>query len=161
MINEKVADFYSKIYKINCIGLRFFTVFGPWGRPDMFIMKLLIANKSEKLFELNNSGNHYRDFTSINDVNFILEKLCSKKTINHQIFNVCSNSPVFIKSIVKFIKKHKGNLNINNVPKNKTDVYKTHGDNSKIINFLKLKKFSHFKNELKKNLDWFDSQNIL
>ena len=161
LINERIADFYSRIHGLSSIGLRFFTVFGPWGRPDMFIIKLLLSNKNKKLFELNNSGNHYRDFTSINDVNPIVEKLCNKKITQHQIFNVCSNKPIFIKSLVRFIKKYKKNLNIKNISKNEADVYKTHGDNSKIINFLKLKKFSQFHNELKKILNWFDSQNIL
>ena len=47
LLNERVADYYSKIHNINCIGLRFFTVFGPWGRPDMFIIKLLNSIKKK------------------------------------------------------------------------------------------------------------------
>tara|TARA_B100001059_G_scaffold229634_1_gene262510 strand:+ start:373 stop:1338 length:966 start_codon:yes stop_codon:yes gene_type:complete len=161
LINEKIAEYFSRMYKINCIGLRFFTAFGPWGRPDMFILKLLIANEKKKFFQLNNSGNHYRDFTSINDINHIIEKLCMKKINKNHIFNICSNRPIFIKKLIKIIEKYKGKLKIKNIPKNKADVYKTHGDNKKILNFLKLKKFSKFENDLKKTIEWFNKKNII
>ena len=158
LINEKIADYYSRIYNINSVGLRFFTVFGAWGRPDMFIIKLLNKNKSNKVFQLNNSGIHYRDFTSINDIVKILDKLSRKKIIKHNVFNVCANRPIFIKSLIEMLKKHKGTLNIRNIPRNKADVFKTHGDNSKIVKYLNLKKFSKFEDELKKTIDWFDTQ---
>ena len=158
LINEKIADYYSRIYNINSVGLRFFTVFGAWGRPDMFIIKLLNKNKSNKVFQLNNSGIHYRDFTSINDIVLILEKLSRKKIIKHNVFNVCANRPIFIKSLIEMLKKYKGTLNIRNIPRNKADVFKTHGDNSKIVKYLNLKKFSKFEDELKKTVEWFDSQ---
>jgi len=112
-------------------------------------------------FQLNNSGNHYRDFTSINDINHIIEKLCMKKINKNHIFNICSNRPIFIKKLIKIIEKYKGKLKIKNIPKNKADVYKTHGDNKKILNFLKLKKFSKFENDLKKTIEWFNKKNII
>lgn len=160
LINEKIAEFYSKAFKINSIGLRFFTIYGPWGRPDMFILKLLIANKLKKTFNLNNAGNHYRDFTSINDVNIILEKLCKKKIKKSYVFNICSNKPIYIKYLIKLIQKYKGKLKIKNIPKNKADVFKTHGDNKKIMKFLNFKKFSSFEIELKKTIKWFDFYNM-
>jgi UDP-glucuronate 4-epimerase len=161
LINEKIAEYFFKNNNIPSIGLRFFTVFGPWGRPDMFILKLLTLNKKKNFFQLNNSGNHYRDFTSINDINIILEKLCKKKITRNYIFNVCSNRPIYIKTLVKMIEKYKGKLKIKNIPKNKADVYKTHGNNRKILNYLKINKFSNFEVELKKTIDWFNNQNII
>ena len=158
LINEKIADYYSRIYNINSVGLRFFTVFGAWGRPDMFIIKLLSKNRNKKVFQLNNSGIHYRDFTSINDIVDILEKLSRKKIVKHNVFNICANKPIFIKSLIDKLKKYKGTLNIRNIPRNKADVFKTHGDNSKIVKYLKLKKFSKFEDELKETIEWFDSQ---
>jgi len=158
LINEKIADYYSRIYDINSVGLRFFTVFGAWGRPDMLIIKLLNKNKNKKVFQLNNSGIHYRDFTSINDIVEILEKLSRKKFVKHNVFNICANKPIFIKSLIEMLKKYKGTLNIRNSPRNKADVFKTHGDNSKIVKYLNLKNFSKFEDELKKTIEWFDSQ---
>jgi len=73
--NEEMAVIYSKMYNLNFIGLRFFTVFGEWGRPDMFFLKLLNSIFLKKIFYLNNNGFHYRDFTYVGDVVKILEKL--------------------------------------------------------------------------------------
>ena len=64
-LNEKIAEFFNRVYDYNITGLRFFTVYGEWGRPDMFIMKLLKANENKLFFNLNNKGNHFRDFTYI------------------------------------------------------------------------------------------------
>ncbi len=82
-INEEMADVFANQFKISMIGLRFFTVYGEWGRPDMFMMKYLNSsfNTTEK-FYLNNYGNHTRDFTYIEDVCKILKKLIFSKKKN-------------------------------------------------------------------------------
>ena len=94
-INEEMAEIFSNQYDISFIGLRFFTVYGEWGRPDMFLMKYLTSSYDKKSnFYLNNYGKHTRDFTYILDVSKIISKLVfSKKKLNHEIFNVCSNKP--------------------------------------------------------------------
>ena len=84
-----MAEYYSKKFKIPYIGLRFFTIYGKWGRPDMFILKTLIENDKNKTFYLNNHGNHLRDFTSIKDVIKICTKIFYKKFSNNKIYNVC------------------------------------------------------------------------
>ena len=66
--NELIAHAYSSLYKINTIGLRFFTVYGPWGRPDMSLFlftKKILKNKKIDVF---NYGKHFRDFTFIDDI---------------------------------------------------------------------------------------------
>ena len=77
--NEEIAEVFLQNTSIKCIGLRFFTVFGEWGRPDMLVYKYLqsIFNKRKK-FYLNNYGNHTRDFTYIKDVCEIMYKLLKK-----------------------------------------------------------------------------------
>ena len=83
------------------IGLRFFTIYGPWGRPDMMIMKYLIASKKNKDFMLFNKGNHYRDFTYIDDAIEICESLLNKKTKKRfDIFNICSSRPLHITRVL-------------------------------------------------------------
>jgi len=72
--NENLAKFYKKKYDFNICGLRFFTVYGKWGRPDMFLFKLLKAYKKKTFIELNNYGNHKRDFTYSGDVIKVLFK---------------------------------------------------------------------------------------
>ena len=66
--NELMAYSYSKLYGIKTIGLRFFTVYGPWGRPDMAYFSFAEKIKNGKTIEIFNHGNHYRDFTYIDDI---------------------------------------------------------------------------------------------
>jgi len=156
-LNEEIADYYSKYFKINCIGMRFFTVFGEWGRPDMFILKLLSYHSVKKTFELNNNGDHYRDFTSIKDVLNILKILIKKKTKNHQVFNICSDRPILVSKLLKSIEKKVGKIKIKNIKRNSADVYKTHGNNKKILKFCALKKkdLTNFDTELEKLISWY------
>ena len=103
--NEEMAQIYSELYGVKTIGLRFFSVFGEWGRPDMIIFKLLKAIKDNKKFYLNNYGNHYRDFTYIKDVIEALDKLRKINFSNKKsfIFNICSNKSVKVSSMINFI----------------------------------------------------------
>ena len=164
-LNEEIAEYYSKHFKLNCIGMRFFTVYGEWGRPDMFILKLLSYHSNNKIFELNNKGDHYRDFTSINDVLNIIKILIKKRTKNHQIFNICSNNPILVSKLLKIIEKRTGKIRIKNIKKNSADVYKTHGDNQKIMKFCGIKKqdLANFDTELEKLISWYkiiEKQNL-
>ena len=87
--NEVMATAYSNLYKIKTVGLRFFTVYGPWGRPDMALFKFtknIIEGKKINLF---NKGNHIRDFTYIDDIVEAIFKLVIKKNFPKQkIYNV-------------------------------------------------------------------------
>ena len=77
--NEIFAEIYSKFYGLNITGLRFFTVYGEWGRPDMFILKYLdSANKNNKFYYYN-KGNYFRDFTYIEDAIKLIEPLIYSK----------------------------------------------------------------------------------
>ena len=81
--NEKLAKIYGNKFKLNLIGLRFFTVYGEWGRPDMLLFKILKSYKKNKTFYLNNKGDHFRDFTYIKDVISILYNLIFIKKFKH------------------------------------------------------------------------------
>ena len=155
ILNEKMADYYSKKFKIPYIGLRFFTIYGKWGRPDMFILKTLIENDKNKIFYLNNHGNHLRDFTSIKDVIKICTKIFYKKFSNNKIYNVCSNNPQKIKKVFELIQKEYGNIKYKNIEKNNADVLNTHGDNSFIKKDIKIKRFENFKTELVDIIKWY------
>ena len=106
--NEETADLFFDNNQISAVGLRFFTVFGTWGRPDMLMFKYLKSffNKNSKFF-LNNYGNHIRDFTFIEDVNLILYKLLKKNIPSgNTLFNICSSNPIKITKILKLIDKN-------------------------------------------------------
>ena len=81
-------------------GLRFFTVYGPFGRPDMALFKFTKKTIENKSINLYNKGNHTRDFTYIDDVVTSLIKFIkkpSKKKIPYQVFNISNNNPVKLK----------------------------------------------------------------
>jgi len=161
VINEDLANFMSKKYKINFIGLRFYTVFGPWGRPDMFLFKIFKCIFLKKKFFLNNKGNHERDFTFINDVISMMVLLMRKKTNNkHEIFNICSNNPQNILKISNYIKKNLGNFKIKFVKKHSADVFKTHGNNLKVKKITNYKKFSNVQDAIKLTFEWYKQNHI-
>ena len=132
------------------IGLRFFTIYGKFGRPDMFIYKFLKSCLSNLTFQLNNYGDHKRDFTHIDDVTNIIKGLILKKIREkYQIFNVCSNKPINLKLLISKIKKIlKINNKIINNKRQNVDVLNTHGDNTKIKKYLKIKKFKNILEEI-------------
>ncbi len=158
-INEIMCESYSRIYKINIIGLRFFTVFGEWGRPDMLIFKYLKSNLDKKDFFLNSNGQHFRDFTYINDVLDILKKMLYLKTNkNYEVFNICSNNPKKIINVIKKINRWNNNFKFkikNSKNLNKIEVVKTHGDNKKILKLLKKFKYTNFDKALNNTIKWY------
>ena len=161
-LNEDIAKDVSNISKMKIIGLRFFTIYGKWGRPDMFIFSLLKAAKEKKIYYLNNYGKHVRDFTHIDDVIIIINKLIVKKiNKNFQIFNICSNDPIKMNVLISEIQNYiKNKAIIKRVGHNKVEVFKTHGDNSKIKKYLNIKKFKNIITELKKIIDWYEDKKI-
>jgi len=161
IINELNANIWCKILKIPILGLRFFTVYGEWGRPDMFIIKLLNRYSKNKMFHLNKSGNHDRDFTHINDVVRICYRLMKKKSEKkHLVFNICRGKTINIKKISEYFKTMFPNIKIKNVKANKADVHKTHGSNLKIKKYLNYNKFVDFNYGLVKIITWFKEYKI-
>jgi len=136
------------------IGLRFFTVYGEWGRPDMMILKLLDAAYKKQKFYLNNSGNHWRDFTYIDDVVNILEILIKKKYRSNQIFNICCGKPIFVRKLVNTISKKILFNKMINTKLNKFEVHKTHGKNNKVIKFTRVRKFTNVYEKLDSIIAW-------
>ena len=161
-LNEIIANDLSKISKMKFIGLRFFTIYGIWGRPDMLIFKYLKKSFNKKTFYLNNFGNHWRDFTHIDDAINIIDKLIKKKIKNnYMIFNICSNNPINIKQLINKINmKIKIKTKIKKIQKNNIEVLDTNGDNRKIKKYLNIKKFKNIFEEIPKIIDWYDKEKI-
>ena len=153
-LNEEYLEINSN-KKTKYIGLRFFTVYGEWGRPDMLILKYLTFAKKNKTLFLNNSGNHWRDFTYINDVTNILSKLIDKNFKKNEIYNVCSNRPILIKNLILYLNKKTGFNKIKNVSGNNLEVFKTHGKNSKIKRKVNFSKYSDFNKNVDNTIKWF------
>ena len=121
--NELIAHAYSALYRLPTVGMRFFTAYGPWGRPDqaLFIFtKNIIENKKIDLF---NYGNHSRDFTYVEDIADAIFKATiriSKRILNgmlknlepsssifpFNIYNIGANKRVNLKYYVKILEKY-------------------------------------------------------
>ena len=156
-INEEISSIYNNFYNVKSTGLRFFTVYGEWGRPDMMMLKFIDAFFKKKKFELFNYGNHQRDFTYIGDVVKILDILLTKhKRLNKKdILNVCSNQPINLKKVINYLQQKKIRPKIIKKSLQKADILKTHGDNKKILRITRFKDFTDWKVGIDKTIKWY------
>ena len=154
--NEIIARSFSNRSNTQIIGLRFFSIYGEWGRPDMLILKYLLAAKKKKNFELFNYGNHYRDFTYIDDAIEIVFKLSKLKiSKKFDIFNICSSKPIKITEVLKIINSFKIKTKVTKKPLHAADVLKTYGDNRKVKKIVKKLKFTNYKAGVRNTVKWY------
>ena len=159
-INEVMAYSYSNIYKLPCTGLRFFTVYGPYGRPDMALFKFVKNINSAKRIKLYNNGNHYRDFTYVDDIVESIIRLIKKppkEKIPYEIFNIGGSKPhhlkkTFLRYIEKILSKK---AMINNLPMQMGDIFKTHADTKKLQNKINYKPKTNLKNGINNFIMWY------
>tara|TARA_A100000164_G_scaffold361295_1_gene375883 strand:- start:72 stop:1037 length:966 start_codon:yes stop_codon:yes gene_type:complete len=156
---ELMAHSYSNIYKMKVSVLRFFTLYGPLGRPDMALFKFTKGILEKKKISLFNYGDHKRDFTYIDDaVNAIelVEKLKFKKKEFYRIFNVGNGRSVHLKKYLKEIEKNlKRKAKIKYLPMQKGDVKNILSDNTKLNRYKEFRKRTHYKIGVKKFIDWY------
>ena len=144
--NELMAHSYSYLYQLPTTGLRFFTVYGPWGRPDMALFKFTKAILEEKPIDVFNNGKHTRDFTYIDDiVEGVMKTLDNPATSNvnwnskqpdpatsrapWRIYNIGNNKPVQLMDYVKALEKTLGKkAKINFLPLQPGDVPDTYAN---------------------------------
>ena len=144
--NELMAHVYSYLYQLPTTGLRFFTVYGPWGRPDMALFKFTKAILEEKTIDVFNHGKHTRDFTYIKDiVNGIMKTLDNPATVNSKwngnqpdpansnvpwrIYNIGNNKQVQLMDYIGALEKILGKkANINFLPLQQGDVPDTYAN---------------------------------
>ena len=157
--NEIMAHSFSNIFKIPITCLRIFTVYGPYGRPDMALYKFTKNIYDRKQINIFNKGKHERDFTHIDFVVESIVRLINKppkKQIPFEIYNLASSSPQKLNYFINLIEK---GLNIKAkkkfLPIQKGDVIKTYASNSKLKKRLKINNKVNFKNGIKEFLDWY------
>lgn len=157
--NELIAHSYSNMFNLPCTGLRFFTVYGPYGRPDMSLFQFTKNIINGKMIDIYNFGKHYRDFTYIDDaVNFvkkIIKKPC-KESIPYQIFNVGNSKPITLKNYINKIEKIlKLKAKKRFIKAQIGDVYKTHAEIKKIKKVTSYSPSMKIEMGLKKFIDWY------
>ena len=157
--NELIAYSYSHLFDLNTTGLRFFTAYGPWGRPDMAIYIFsdrILRNKPLVVF---NNGKMKRDFTYIDDiVNGI--KLSIRKEHKYKIFNLGNNKSENLLDVIKLLEKYLGKkaiLEFN--PIQPGDVKQTIADIDESIENLNYVPSISINDGIKKFTDWFINYN--
>jgi UDP-glucuronate 4-epimerase len=171
--NEMMAHAYSYLFKIPITCLRFFTVYGPWGRPDMALFKFTKNILSNKKIQLFNNGEHARDFTYVEDVSKVILKLINKPAKSNKswnssipdpssslapfrIFNVSNGNKVKLKYFLNEIEK---NLNkkakIKYLPLQKGDIKETLSSKKIINNFINVSYKTNYKVGIKKFVRWY------
>jgi UDP-glucuronate 4-epimerase len=129
---------------------RLFTVYGPMGRPDMFIYSAIKKIKKSKLINLYNNGQSLRDFTYIDDVINVLFKSITKNANNNSIVNICASKPIKIIKITKIIGNIlKKKIKIKNKKNRNGEIERTHGSNYLLKKNFKIRKFININQGLK------------
>ena len=168
-----MAHAYSSLYNMPTVGLRFFTAYGPWGRPDQALYiftKNILENKKVNLF---NNGNHSRDFTYVDDiVNGIYlcvknpskqnkfwnpknPEACSSKA-NFKIYNIGSNTKTNLKKYLNLLEKYLGKkAKIKYLPLQKGDVVHVSSKIENIKKDLGYKPTTSVEVGVKKFVNWF------
>tara|TARA_Y100000996_G_scaffold401414_1_gene372331 strand:- start:1045 stop:2055 length:1011 start_codon:yes stop_codon:yes gene_type:complete len=171
--NELMAHTYSYLYKLPTTGLRFFTVYGPWGRPDMALFKFTKAILNEKPIDVFNFGNHTRDFTYIDDiVQGIIKILDSPATMNidwdsnspdpanskapWRIYNIGNNKPVKLMDYIDALEKALGKkAKINFMPLQPGDVPDTFANVDNLKNNFNYKPSTSVDQGVKNFIEWY------
>ncbi|UTM56553.1 NAD-dependent epimerase [Photobacterium sp. CCB-ST2H9] len=171
--NELMSHSYSHLYGIPTTGLRFFTVYGPWGRPDMapfiFTKKIL----SGEVIDINNNGDMWRDFTHVDDIvegvirvsgviptknsNWTVEDgTPSTSSAPYRIYNLGYGSPVNLMDFISAIEDELGMKSIRNFREMQPgDVYQTYADTTQLFDDIGYKPKVGLKEGVKSFVDWY------
>ncbi len=171
--NELMAHSYSSLFKIPCTGLRFFTVYGPWGRPDMALFmftKSILEGKPIKVF---NNGKMMRDFTYVDDIVEGIVRLINKKPEPNQqwdgnspdpgtsyapykIYNIGNNNPVELSEFIKAIEKKTGiEAAKEYLPMQAGDVPRTYADVDDLMKDVGFKPNASITEGIGRFVDWY------
>lgn len=163
--NELMAYTYSHLFNIPTTGLRFFTVYGPWGRPDMALFLFtnsIIGNIPIKVF---NNGDMYRDFTYIDDIVEgiirVLNATLSKENhdsgeVPYYVYNIGNSKPVRLVDFIKALEKSLGKESIKEyLPMQPGDVYRTEADVSDLVKNTGYRPGTTVDEGVGKFVDWY------
>ncbi|MFM1770992.1 MAG: hypothetical protein RLZZ71_134 [Bacteroidota bacterium] len=162
--NELMAHTYSHLFKVPCTGLRFFTVYGPWGRPDMAMHLFTKAIMNLEHLQLFNGGELSRDFTYIDDVVESVYRLMLLPNVDKEvplnIFNVGRNQPEKLIDFIHSIEKHTSKTaQLNYMPMQAGDVEMTYSDVTLLNEYVNYKPKIDIDQGVKNFVDWYKNYN--
>lgn len=177
--NELMAHTYSHLYNLPTTGLRFFTVYGPWGRPDMALFKFTKAIVNDETIDVYNHGDMMRDFTYVDDIVEAISRLVEKPAqpnpewsgLNpdpsssyapYKIYNIGNNSPVRLMEFVEAIENKVGKTAKKNfMDLQPGDVPETYANVEDLFNNIDFKPSTNIQDGVNKFVDWYlDYYNI-
>ena len=177
--NELMAHTYSHLYKLPTTGLRFFTVYGPWGRPDMALFKFTDAILSGKKIQVFNYGKHRRDFTYIDDIVEGVVRVLDKPAESNpnwsgeapdpssslapwRVYNIGNNSPVELMDYISAIEDALGiTAEKELLPLQPGDVPDTFADVDDLVRDYDYKPSINVKEGVERFIDWYKEYNNL
>jgi len=159
--NELMAYTYSHLFGLPTTGMRFFTVYGPWGRPDMAPMFFLDAIYKSKPIKVFNNGEMMRDFTYVDDVSQAVISLIDKSaalrgTPPYHIYNIGNNKPEKLLDFIELLEKYSGKSAVKEyLPMQPGDVPTTFADIDELIRDTGFSPTTSLEAGLKKFCEWF------
>jgi UDP-glucuronate 4-epimerase len=171
--NELMAHTYSHLYQLPTTGLRFFTVYGPWGRPDMSLFLFTRSILEGKPIDVFNYGNHRRDFTYVDDiVEGVIRVIDQPAQANpnwssdnpdpgtsqspYRIYNIGNNNPVHLLTFIETLETCLGKKAIKNLlPLQPGDVPDTYADVSDLVNDLGYKPATLLETGIRNFVEWY------
>jgi len=163
-MNEHMAKSYFNTHNVSSIGLRFFTVYGPWGRPDMAPMLFTKAAYDNEPIKVYNHGNQSRDFTYIDDIVDGIFSIIAMAEFPKfaEVCNIGNGSPV---GLINFIEQIEANtssiLKKDFVDAQKGDVAQTYADTTKLFNLTGYKPKTSLETGIEKFINWYKAYNKL
>ena len=159
-MSELMIENYCSQFGITAIGLRFFTVYGSFTRPDMAAYKFMQAIDAGKEITLYNNGNVLRDFTHVSDVvksiELLVEKIQTEKAGTHHLFNIGFGSPVSVKTYAECIAqemKKPANFHFKPLPENELE--STHSNSDKLFSYIGYRPKVSVNEGVKEMVHWF------
>ncbi len=171
--NELMAHSYAHLYRLPCTGLRFFTVYGPWGRPDMAYFKFAKALYDGKSIDVYNNGDMKRDFTYIDDIVEAMLRLVdyvpcasdqwdgaapdpSISNAPYRLYNIGNNNPEKLMDFIQYLEAETGIVAEKNfMDMQPGDVYATYADTDALEKEIGFKPSTSLQDGLHKFIEWY------
>jgi UDP-glucuronate 4-epimerase len=159
-ITEIMVENYCRQFGITAIGLRFFTVYGSWTRPDMAAYKFMTQIDKGESITLYNDGEVYRDFTHVSDIvhsiYLLIDKIVKEPIGKHQLFNLGSGCPISVFKYAELIAKNlEKELKVNYSPLPENELLSTHSDTSKLESYIGCKPMCSIEEGVQEMVNWF------
>ncbi len=160
--NELMAHCYSKLYGIPCTGLRFFTVYGPMGRPDMAYFKFAKKIMNDEPIQIYNNGDMKRDFTYIDDIVTGVVRMLdnppleNEDGVRYKVYNIGNNQPEQLMDFIGTLEKCLGKeAKKEYLPMQPGDVYQTYADVDELVRDFDFKPATSIEDGLGAFAEWF------